>query len=556
MWLELFTNLGFLGFYTLWAFLVGSIAVFGLLRGLVKRGHLENIILSWFVGAILVTASPIGSLVFAGFFRLIAEGIKITGLRKGIKRIHLMDEETPPTRLKFAHPKLFAGTIAILIFLGITTLIFAPPLEVDWYKMRGSDTVIVEDAKSTLVLDIKWEDIQNMRLVSQEYALQVPKTMVTETGWSLSSDWDGIYSINNTLYWVMAYEPARLANNGEPSPAYIIVNAQNPSDRKKINENIEFSEERRDFVSLAYQIATGKIRDVKTKYWMKYPFFTYGDTVFTHDSEGSPVWFAPVKMRYPTKFIVKFYTEQVGIVVLNNNGVVTFYSEAEIRSGNAPKWLLEGQVLIDEDYSEERAAVWAKYASWKGFLNYYLQHENVFELARNMYFQYDKDTGRTYGLLQLEPEGRTRKAITQYIEIQADGKDYGTAKIYDTRTLGLIGPERALDDVRGEISLYSDWYALQPLFKKIKDGYFYVAPVYSGVREAMVLKAVAVVDAKSEQVKLFGWGAQNVEGGKAAVSDKSDTDNAANKTSAFGDNCTIASSKTIGKKLQIVVECG
>lgn len=549
MWLELFTNLGFFGFYTLWAFFVGSIAVFGLFRDLVKRGHLWNILLSWFVGAIIITVSPIGGLVFAVFFRLIAEGIKITGFRK-VKRVRLMDEEIPPMQLKFAHPKLFAGTVAILIFLGITTLIFAPPLEVDWYKMRGIDTVVVEGAKPTPVSDIVWDDIQNMRLVSQEYALQVPKTMVAETGWSLSSDWDGVYAINNTLYWVMAYEPARLANNGKPSPAYIIVNAQNPSDRRKINEDIEFSEERRDIISLAYQIATGKIRDAKTKYWMAYPFFTYGDTVFTHDSEGKPAWFAPVKLRYPTKFIIKFYTEQVGITVLDNGGAVKFYSEAEIRGGNAPKWLLEGQVLIDEDYSEERADVWARYAAWKGFLSYYFQHENVFELARDMYFQYDKDTGRTYGLLQLEPEGKTRKAITHYIEIEAPGKNYGNVKIHDTRTLGLIGPERALDDVRGEISLYSDWYALQPLFKKIKDGYFYVAPVYSGINEAMALKAVAVVDAKSEQVKLFVWGAQNVEDGKAVVSDTN------MNTSAFGDNCTIASSKTIGKKLQIIVECG
>ena len=552
MWLELFTNLGFFGFYTLWAFFVGSIAVFGLFRELVKHSHLWNILLSWFVGAILVTLSPIGSLVFAVFFRLIAEGIKITGLRKEIKRVHLIDEELPVTRLKFANPKLFAGAVAIIIFLGITTAIFAPPFEVDWYKMRGIEPVVVEDAKSTPVSDIVWEDIQNMRLVSQEYALQVPKTMVTETGWSLSTDWDGIYAINNTLYWVMAYEPARLANNGKPSPAYIIVNAQNPTERIKINEDIEYSEERRDMISLAYQAATGKIRDVKTKYWMAYPFFTYGDTVFTHDSSGAPVWFSPVKIRYPTRFIVKFYTEQVGIVSIDNSGNVVFYSESDLREGRAPQWLLENQVLIDEDYSEERADVWAKYAAWNGFLSYYFQHENVFELARDLYFQYDKDTGRTYGLIQLEPEGKTRKAITHYIEADATGKNYGKMNIYDTRNLGLIGPERALDDVRGEISLYSDWYALQPLFKKIKNGYFYIAPVYSGINEAMALKAVAVVDAKSEQVKLFVWGAQNVEGEVTVPGSNATTAN----TSAFGENCTITSSKTIGKKLQIIVECG
>ncbi|MCK5333605.1 MAG: hypothetical protein KAJ24_03765 [Candidatus Aenigmarchaeota archaeon] len=547
MWLDLFTSLGFLGFYTVWALFVGSIAFFGILRNFGKKGLAANVLFSWIAGAVLISTNPVGALVFAVFLRLLLEGIKIIGLKKSIKKVRRMEDLEPAVRFEFSRPGLFAGTIIVVILLSLVTAVFSPPHEVEWYNMYDASVVIVEDIEPAVLSEISWNDISDMRLVSQEYALQVPKTMVTETGWKLSSDWDGIYSIDNTLYWVMAYEPTRIANNGKPSPAYIIVNAQNPADRRKISEDIEFSEERGAFIPLAYQIITGKIRDVQTKYWLKYPFFSYGDTVFTHDSNGTPVWFAPVKLRYPTKFLVKFYTEQVGVVTLDNDGAVVFYSDGDIRQGNAPAWLLDGQVIVDEEYSYERVWKWAKYDTWKGFLNYQFQHENVFELAREMYFQYDKDTGRTYGLFQLEPEGKTRKAITQYIEIDASGTEYGTPVIYDTRALGLIGPERALDDVRGEISLYSDWYALQPLFKKIKGGYFYVVPVYSGVREAMVLKAVAVVDAKSEQVRLFGWGEQEVKEPSTVEPVKNET--------VFDENCHVVSSETVEGKLRITIEC-
>ena len=171
----------------------------------------------------------------------------------------------------------------------------------------------------------------------------------------------------------------------------------------------------------------------------------------------------------------------------------------------------------------------------------------MFEIARSIYFQYDKPKERTYGLVQLEPEGPTRKAITHYIELETSGKNYGDIIIYDTRALGLIGPERALADVRGEISLYSDWYALQPIFKEIKGGFYYVVPVYAGIRESMTLKAVAVVDARSEQVKLFPWGAQEIIGAPLTPKD--------NETAATDTSCKIIETKTLNGKLQLIIEC-
>ena len=551
IWLDIFTNLGFVGFYTLWAMFAGAIAIFGVQSGFKKKGLIRDFITSWLVGILLVSISPIGAIIFAVILRLFIIGISRS---IGIKSISsVMSEDLTKLKLKKPRTNILLALVFILFFLNILAAVFAPPMEVGWYRMDDTEIISVSPETEKDIQTVQWDDIKDMRLVSQEYALQIPKTMVTETGWKLSADWDGIYPINNTLYWVIAYEPTRLVNMGNPSPAYILVDAQDPSQRTKIHETIRYSEERKGLVPIAYQLLfSGRIQDVSIKYWLNYPYFTYGDTVFTHDNDGSPVWFAPVKLDLPTIFMTKFYTTQVGIATLDNDGRVEFYSESNIKSGNVPAWLLDNQALIDEDYSMTRTLVWARYASWKGFINYYLQHENVYEIAKEFYFQYDKPDDRLFGLVQLEPEGRTRKAITHYVDIEAAGTDYGTVKIYDTRALGLIGPERALDGARGEISLYSDWYPLQPLFKKIDNGYFYVIPIYSGIYESMVLKAVAVVDAKTEQVKLFPWHELGTDSGDLSheVTDKNQT----LEKSKFSD-CTIISSSEEDGKLVMTIEC-
>ncbi len=552
IWLDIFANLGFIGFYTLWAFLAGAIAVFGVTSNFGKKGLIRDIFFSWVTGILLVSISSIGAIIFAVILRIFIIGISRS---IGIASISSVLSEQDMSKVKLNKPKtnIIMALILILFFLNILTAIFAPPMEVGWYKMDNAEIISVSPETEKDIQTVQWDDIKDMRLVSQEYALQIPKTMVTETGWKLSSDWDGIYPIDNTLYWVIAYEPTRLVNMGNPSPAYILVDAQDPSKRTKIHEDIRYSEERKGLIPIAYQLLfSGRIQDVSIKYWLNHPYFTYGDTVFTHDNEGSPVWFAPVKLDLPTIFVTKFYTVQVGVVTLDNAGIVKFHSESDIRDGNAPAWLLDNQAIIDEDYTMTRTLVWAKYASWKGFINYYLQHENVYEIAREFYFQYDKPDDRFFGLVQLEPEGRTRKARTHYVEIEASGTDYGTVKIYDTRALGLIGPERALDGARGEISLYSDWYPLQPLFKKIDNGYFYIIPIYSGFYESMVLKAVAVVDAKTEQVKLFPW--HDLETDGEDIQTDSPEDDSALESSQFSD-CKILSSKNVDGKLVMTIEC-
>ncbi len=538
-WTEIFLSLGFPGFYTLWAFVVGAIAVFGSFG----KSLVRNSVMSWIFGAFMVSLSPIGSVVLAVFVRLFVLGIsKLT--KAEINHIFVFEDMKKTKSNKVLWVFL---PFVVLASLYIIAAILSPPLEVGWYKMNDVPLIELTSEPSSTVSEITWEDVKGMRLVSQEYALQIPKTLITETGWKLSDRWDGIYPINGTLYWVSSYEPSTIINSGNPSPAYVLISGQDPSDRKKIYENIEYSEERGRIMEIIYQIWTGKIRDTNVIAWLKYPFFEFGDPILTHNDKG-PVWIKPAKMNFPTMFLIKFYTEQVGVVAIENDGAVNFYSSEQIRSGSAPAWL-ENQILIDEDYSELRVYNWAKYKYWNNFLNYYFQHENVFEIAQDLYFQYDKENSRNYAVIQLEPEGRERKSITHFIEIESSGKNFGNVTIYDSRKLELIGPERALDDVRGEVSIYKNWYPLQPLFKKIKDGYFYVVPVYSGDFEAMVLRGVAVVDAKREQVKLFKWAEvpEEISATRAGVEQP--------RSGNFPEGCTITSTQRVDNKLRITMEC-
>ncbi|MAH43053.1 hypothetical protein CL614_05020 [archaeon] len=572
-WIAFFQSLGFFGFQIVWALIIGFIAIFAL-NGISKgKGIIKDIIGAWVLGLFLVNSSAIGALVAAVFIRLFLTGLIVMfkSLKfddfKEIKFEEGMVKEKKVKKIKNVAkiPKeikkgisILMVTIAILLVLGVGAALFIPPTLMDVYRVDDITMEKVTASSGISVDDITWNDIKHDRLVSQEYALQIPKTMVTETGWQLSDDWDGVYPVPNkdgidTLSWIMVYEPDKLINIGEPSPAYIRVNAEDPADREKIMEELPYSEERGGIIEIIYQILTGKIRDVKFLMWLKYPFYEYGDTIFTHDADDNPVWIAPVKMSMPTSFITTFYTDQVGMATFDSNGEIVVYTREEIAAGNAPEWLTE-QILIDEDYTEMRIHTWAKYNSWENFIQYTFEHEQVFEIAQDLFFQYDFDSKRNFALLQLEPEGRERKAITQYIEVESSTDNYGEIKVFDVRELGLIGPVRALDDVKGQISLYSDWRAQQPIFKEIRGRYFYVIPVYSGFGEGMVLRAVAVVDAKTEQVKLFRWADITGEGNEVPLPGETTT-TAVTTTIDVADGCTVVSTEPFGDKTRIIIEC-
>jgi len=68
----------------------------------------------------------------------------------------------------------------------------------------------------------------------------------------------------------------------------------------------------------------------------------------------------------------------------------------------------------------------------------------------------------------------------------------------------------------------------------------------------MVLKAVAVVDAKTEQVKLFPW--HDLESDGEDIPSVSQDDDTALESSQFSD-CKILSSKNVDGKLVMTIEC-
>ena len=75
LWIDIFTNLGFVGFYTLWALLAGGIAVFGITSNFGKKGLIRDILFSWIVGIVLVSISSTGALIFAVILRIFLIGL-------------------------------------------------------------------------------------------------------------------------------------------------------------------------------------------------------------------------------------------------------------------------------------------------------------------------------------------------------------------------------------------------------------------------------------------------------------------------------------------------
>ncbi|MCK4927710.1 MAG: hypothetical protein KAS11_04525, partial [Candidatus Aenigmarchaeota archaeon] len=69
---------------------------------------------------------------------------------------------------------------------------------------------------------------------------------------------------------------------------------------------------------------------------------------------------------------------------------------------------------------------------------------------------------------------------------------------------------------------------------------------------SMVLKAVAVVDAKTEQVKLFPW--HDLESDGEDIQADSPEDGSTLESSQFSD-CKILSSKNADGKLVMTIEC-
>ena len=70
----------------------------------------------------------------------------------------------------------------------------------------------------------------------------------------------------------------------------------------------------------------------------------------------------------------------------------------------------------------------------------------------------------------------------------------------------------------------------QPQFKFIKGRYVYVAPIYAGQGVRITIKAIGVVDAKTEQVKILFWG--DIIEGVADAAQPTGSGAAGNATSA------------------------
>ena len=484
-------SLGFVVYYTIGMALLGAIAVAGFYTRMMwrydtGRKWLAEIGFSWFVGLFLFMNITVNLAVFLAFgMRIVFEAIFIS-MSRGLG-----------LKMKTSHSPIVT---LLMIVLGImmVSMLWNPPtlmkmLDVDEIEMAQPKQMQEGD-----VLDISYDDVKDIRVVSQEYASQLPRTELVETGFDVAG-WRSrvdVYPVDGKLRWISVYEPTIFLKKGEPSPYYVIINAMNPGDREKVAASIKYSE-RDPFWSL---IAGRDVLNTNLRLRLSHPGYRYGDGYYVPELDS---WIYPYGVYDYNVLPLAFIYKQVGVAVLDANGQVTLHELGSIPAG-VGKYL-----VLEEKYAEERMTAWARYNAWKDPIDYIFRQPQIFEPAEDLFYQYESVDDRFYALVQFEPMGGQRKSIVSWAEVVANGEGVGELQMFDARDLGLIGPVKATSIIESEVSQYSrtglEWVVLQPQFKYIRGRYVYVAPIYAGRGVKITIKGIGVVDAKTEQVKVLLW---------------------------------------------------
>jgi len=493
---EIIDQLGFVFYATVWMLLLGTISVAGFYTRVISHQRrkkpkffLTEILLSWFVGTLLFFNTT------ANFALFVAIALRIFFEALFIGYVWFFGLERHPHYIKIRF-----ALFALLILLLVTSF-WNPPVAL---RLLGVDDVELLEPlpmdSTASIQSITYADLKDVRIVSQEYASQLPKTELVETGYTVAGSRGkvDVYPADNSLRWISVYEPTVFLKKGKPSPYYVEINAMNPGDRKKVQSEIKYSE--RDFF-WSFISSKGQVLSTKLRLRLFHPGLLFGDGYFVPEEDG---WVYPYGVvDYEILPFTTIY-KQLGIAFLDDNtGQVTIH-----KFGQVPE-RFHKYLLLEEYFAEERLGTWAAYHKWEGVLQYHFSQPEIFEPAEDLFYQYEADEDRFYALLQFEPKGSQRKSIVAWAEVAANGPNQGEIVMVDARDLGLIGPVKATSIIETEVSQYSkagfDWIVFQPQFKFIKGRYVYVAPIYAGEGVRITIKAIGIVDAKTEQVKIIFW---------------------------------------------------
>lgn len=517
---EFIDTLGLPFYATVWMLILGGASVGGFYtrisghKGKARIPWAGEIFLAWFMGILVFFNTTANFAVFLA----VALRIFFEALFVGYTWFFGMDKHPHYAKIRFA---LFA-VLLLLIFSSL----WNPPVAL---RLLGVDDVelltpVQPDAAST-IQSIVYEDLKDVRIVSQEYASQLPRTELVETGYTVAGRYGtvDVYPADGGLRWISVYEPTVFLKKGQPSPYYVEINAMNPGDRQKVAASVKYSE--RDFF-WSFLASKGQVLSTKLRLRLYHPGLLFGDGYYVPEEKG---WVYPYGViDYEILPLTTIY-RQLGVAFLDGEtGKVTIHKFGTVPAN------LQQYLLLEEYFAEERLGVWAAYHKWDGVLSYHFSQPEIFEPAEDLFFQYDEADNNFYALLQFEPRGSQRKSIVSWAEVAANGPNQGEITMYDARDLGLIGPVKATSIIESEVSQYSkagfDWIVFQPQFKFIKGRYVYVAPIYAGQGVRITIKAIGVVDAKTEQVKILFWG--DIIEGVADAAQPTGSGAAGNATSA------------------------
>jgi len=494
---EIIDQLGFAFYTTVWMAALGLIAFGGFYTRVTthRRGQrrrffwLSEILISWFVGLIMFFNTT------ANFALFMAVALRIFLEFLFVFYVWFFGLQRHPHYVK----------IRSILFMILLVLLFSslwnPQIKL---QMLGVDKLELLEPQPldplASIQQITHEDLKDIRIVSQEYAAQLPRTELVETGYTVGGRNGAVdvYPSDGKLQWVTVYEPTVFLKKGKPSPYYVIINAMDPGDRRKVRTEIKYSE--RD-AFWSFIASGGEVLSTKLRLKLFHPGLIFGDGYYVPSIDS---WIYPYGIiDYNIAPLATIY-RQLGIAVLDDQtGSVALH-----KLDSVPEEYSQ-LLILEEFFAEERLGLWAAYHKWTGVLNYHFSQPEIFEPAEDLLYQYDADTNNFYALLQFEPAGSTRKSIVAWAEVAANGQENGQIKLYDARDLGLIGPVKASSIIESEVSQYSKagfaWVVLQPQFKYIRGRHVYVAPIYAGEGVRITIKGIGIVDAKTEQVKIIFW---------------------------------------------------
>ena len=406
---------------------------------------------------------------------------------------------------------LLSGIVVLIFLIYFVIWIEA---SVVTYDINSLETSLLDDSTDYMELGIPTSR-DYIRIVSndQVYSLAIRnKKSYDWSSWTDVSDSDNII-LNpqfasklgleeNQMYWILPYEPDTFYQKifGR-SPAYLLVNVNNPNDKKTVLYDMDVTEEK---------YFDKGVRNIA---WWNAPWFIPSDPVPTPTDDGELVWVVPEYLDLNFLW-VPWYVQWTGEILIQSNGDAYgkyFYSVESFKKLLEIEPWLGYTTLYPQEIGEKISYIYGM--NRKGWWNRFVLGPNeglieIPEFEAPYLIQTEPETQRFY--IMMEPRGVGSRNLFGYFTIITNGRDAGDVrfvKVPDDRV--VYGPNVAessvLTSIRTETA-YSNIYAKQAILYNLNNTLSYIIPITSSSSEVggegfeyVFLKYIGIVDPENAE---------------------------------------------------------